>query len=597
MVELPSGTVTLLFSDIEGSTLLLARLGPAYADAVDGQRRVLRHAWAQHGGIELGTEGDSFFVVFPTALGAAAAAVQAQRDLHGYAWPGGERVRVRMGIHTGSPTVHDGSYVGMDVHRAARISGAAHGGQVVVSQATTHLIEGGLPSGVTLRDLGRHQLKSLESTEHLYQLVIDGLPNDFPPLKSLGAASSLPRPTTSLVGRDREMAELDALLDAPDVRLVTLTGPGGSGKTRLATEVARRMVNHYPDGVFFIPLASVTTADLMWKAIAEVLDVPPEQRTPEGLFEHAAHHSALFVLDNLEQFPDADQAVAHLLNMAAQIVVIATSRRPLHVAGEREHPVPPLELAAGTDAEAATASGAVQMFVEHARMVHPGFELTEDNAADVVELCRRLDGLPLAIELVAARVKLLTPTALLARFDRALDIAARSSQAPTRQKTLRDAIGWSHDLLSPVQRTFFRRLGVFVGGADLEAITAVNADILDSADPLDLVADLVDASLATITGGVGGEPRISVLQIIRAYALDQLTVSGELDSIRMRHAQHYLELVQELSLLLHGEHYPVARMRFEIDHDNIRAALAWAVEPNEAADRNELQLAMQRWKW
>jgi predicted ATPase/class 3 adenylate cyclase len=597
MVDLPSGTVTLLFSDIEGSTLLLARLGPAYADAVDGQRRVLRQAWAQHGGIELGTEGDSFFVVFPTALGAAAAAVQAQRDLHGYAWPGGERVRVRMGIHTGSPTVHDGSYVGMDVHRAARISGAAHGGQVVVSQATTHLIEGGLPSGVTLRDLGRHQLKSLESTEHLYQLVIDGLPNDFPPLKSLGAASSLPRPTTSLVGRDREMATLATLLDSPDVRLVTLTGPGGSGKTRLATEVARRMVNHFPDGVFFIPLASVTTADLMWKAIAEVLDVPPEQRTPEGLFEHAAHYSALFVLDNLEQFPDADQAVAHLLNMAAEIVVIATSRRPLHVAGEREHPVPPLELAAGTDAQAASASGAVQMFVEHARMVHPGFELTEDNVADVVELCRRLDGLPLAIELVAARIKLLTPTALLARFDKALDIAARSSQAPTRQKTLREAIGWSHDLLSPVQRTFFRRLGVFVGGADLEAITAVNADILDSADPLDLVADLVDASLATITGGVGGEPRISVLQIIRAYALDELTASGELDSIRMRHAQHYLELVQELSLLLHGEHYPVARMRFEIDHDNIRAALAWAVEPNEAADRNELQLAMQRWKW
>jgi predicted ATPase/class 3 adenylate cyclase len=584
MGELPSGTVTLLFSDIEGSTVLLGRLGPAYAEALDAQRRVLRRAWAGHGGTELGTEGDSFFVVFPTAEGAVAAAVQAQRELAEYPWPSGERVRVRMGVHTGSPQVHDGGYVGMDVHRAARIAAAAHGGQVVVSEATAHLLPRAGMDGVRLMDLGSHQLKDLPQAEHLFQLVYGDLPADFPPLRSLGAVSSLPRPATPLVGRDGELAELTALL-SPEVRLVTLTGPGGSGKTRLAIGVAQRLVDHFPDGVFFVALASVTSPEAMWASIAEALDVPPEARTPSALFGHVAHRRALLVLDNLEQLAGADRVVAELLDAAPCIRVLATSRRPLHLPGEQEHPVPPLELPESSDVEKASASGAVQMFVQQARLVRPGFALTPDNAAEVAAVCRRLDGLPLAIELAATRSKLLSPRALLARLGSALDLAASGSTVQRRQKTLRDTIAWSYQLLDPMQQAVFRRLGVFAGGADLDAITAVTADLTAAADPLELVGNLVDASLATITDDEAGEPRVGLLETIRAYAHDQLTSAGELNHVRRSHAAHYQGVAEQLEPLLSGAAVQplAARRRFAVELDNLREALGWALQPEHPA--------------
>ena len=576
MAELPSGTVSLLFSDIEGSTVLLSRLGAAYADALDGQRQLLRRAWAEHGGTELGTEGDSFFVVFPTAENAGAAAAQAQRDLTAFDWPGGEQVRVRMGVHTGTPTVHDGGYVGMDVHRAARIAGAAHGGQVVLSEATAKLMEGCLPERVSLRDLGRHQLKDIPHPEHLFQLVVEGLRSDFAPLKTLGAASSLPRPATPLVGRDGELAELSALLSSPELRLVTLTGPGGSGKTRLAVEVAQALVERFPDGVFFVPLAAVTTADVMWTSIAEVLDVPPEGRIPPGFFDHVAHRSALFVLDNLEQISGADRVAAELLDHAKQVVVVATSRRLLGLPAEHVHPVPPLELPDGNSQSEAETSGAVQLFMHHARRVKPSFTLAADNVADVTEVCRRLDGLPLAIELAAARVRLLTPKALLARLDNALDIAS-GSQAPSRQRTLRQAIAWSYALLTSTEQDLFRRLGVFSGGADLDAVAAVSTDILDEGDPFDLVAALVDASLLSITGGIDGEPRVAMLETIRAYAFDQLDTAEELPPVQRRHAQHYVQLAEQMTGLLKGDQHVTVRARFEIEHDNFRAALTFSL--------------------
>ena len=431
---------------------------------MDVQRQLLRKAWALHGGTELGTEGDSFFVVFPTAEGAVKAAAQAQRELEDYPWPGGERMRVRIGIHTGSPQVHDGNYVGMDVHRAARIAGSAHGGQVVVSSVTADLARGGLPDGVGLRDLGSHQLKDIAVAEHLFQLAIDGLQADFPALKTIGAASSLPVPATLLVGRDGEVAGLTALLRSPGVRLVTLTGPGGSGKTRLAIAVAQRLVVVFPDGVFFVPLAAVTSADVMWTSIAEVLDVPSEGRMPPGFFDYVAHRSALFVLDNLEQLPEADDVVAQLLAAAPQVTVIASSRRALSVPAEHRHPVPPLALPEDSTLADAERSGAVPLFVQQARSMRPDFLLTVTNVAEVVAICRRLDGLPLAIELAAARMRLLSPKALLGRLDQALDIASPSKQGPSRQKTLRDTIAWSYELLTPAQQAFFRRLGVFAGG-------------------------------------------------------------------------------------------------------------------------------------
>ena len=589
MAELPVGTVSLLFSDVEGSTGLLSRLGPAYADALDGQRRTLRKAWAEYGGTELGTEGDSFYVAFPTAGQAVAAAAQAQQEIASSQWPAGERLRVRMGIHTGSPAVHDGAYVGMDVHRAARIAGAAHGGQVVLSQTTAHLAEDNLPPKVGLRDLGSHRLKDIPKAERLYQLTIDGLESEFPPPRTLGTASSLPRPATPLVGRDQELAELSALLTARALRLLTLTGPGGSGKTRLAVALAQTSLEQFPDGVFFVPLAAATTGDGMWTSIADALDVPPQRRLPTGLFEQVAHRSALVVLDNLEQIETAHDVVAELLEAASQVVLVTTSRRPLHIAGEHEHPVPPLELPSSTHVAAAERSEAVQLFVQHAKMVRPSFVLTPENAADVVAICRRLDGLPLAIELAAARIKLLTPAALLSRLDQALDLAAASQHAPTRHRTLRGTLAWSYDLLQPTQQAFFRRLGVFAGGADLAAVTAVTADIDLGRAPVDVLWDIVDASLAVVSESTAGEPRVTLLGTTRSYALALLDEAGETQRARRLHGEHYVRLPAVLRSMILGPHYVAAVDLFALELANLREALAWATEPvNADADHGQV---------
>lgn len=579
---LPTGTVSLLFSDIEGSTALLKRLGPGYAAALDGQRRVLRKAWADHGGIELGTEGDSFYVVFATAEAAVAAAGQGQRDLAAFEWPEAEPVRVRMGIHTGAPAVHAGAYVGMDVHRAARIAAAAHGGQVLLSETTASLVRGCLPDGVSLKDLGSHTLKDIPEPQHLLQLAVSGLPADFPPVRTLGASSTLPRSITPLIGREGELRELVALVSSEQGRLVTLTGPGGSGKTRLAVAVAERLVNRFPDGVWFVPLAAVTTGDVMWTSIAEVLDVPPEGRIPPGFFDHVAHRSAVLVLDNLEQIADADNVVADLLDAAPQVVVLATSRRPLNLPGEHQHAVPPLELPRALAFDQVEQSGAVQLFVHHARAVKASFALSPDNVADVVEVCRRLDGLPLAIELVAARSKLLSPAALRARLDQALDIAAPGRHRPSRQQTLRDTIAWSYSLLPAASQSFLRRLGVFSGGADLEAVAAVTADLGALGDPLDIVADLVDASLAVIEEDLNGEPRVCLLETIRSYASEQASLAGELDTLHRLHAEHYLSLARELRRSVSGPEAQIVRGRMERELDNVREALAWSFDSTDA---------------
>jgi class 3 adenylate cyclase len=376
----------MLFSDVEQSTLLLTRLGQAYEQALDGCRTAQRAAWAAFGGVEMGTEGDSFFVVFSTAEDAVRAAVEAQVALGALEWPNAEQVRVRMGIHVGSPRIHDDGYVGIDVHRAARIAAAAHGGQVVISDATAKLVAGRLPAGVSLRDLGGHRLKDLNEPEHLHQLLIPGARADFPPLRSVGTISSLPVTTTPLVGCRSEAAELAALLVDREVRLVTLTGPGGSGKTRLAIAAAGEVVEGFPDGVYFVPLASITTADVIWSSIGEVLDLPAGARTPPAFFGHVAGLHAVFVLDNLEQMQGADAAVATLLRAAPHLVVLATSRRPLHLTGEHQYAVSPLALPAADTLVAADGSSAVQLFVARARAVRASFALTSDNASHVAAM-------------------------------------------------------------------------------------------------------------------------------------------------------------------------------------------------------------------
>ena len=561
MAELPTGTVTMLFSDIEGSTLLLARLGDRYAQTLDAYRSMLRAAWDAWGGREMGTEGDSFFVVFETATAALKAALQGQRDLSAHHWPDDAAVRVRMGVHTGSPAVHNGGYVGMDVHRAARIAGSAHGGQIVVSEATAGLAVGSAPEGVRLIDKGAHRLKDLALPERLFQVAGPGLHESFPPLKTLGAVSSLPIPATPLVGREGELAELAELLSDKATRLVTLTGPGGSGKTRLAIGVAQALVERFADGVFFVDLATATTGEAMWNGIAETLGVAAEQRTPPGLFAQLAHRSALLVLDNLEQLPAADDVVAELLVEAPGIAVVATSRSPLHLHGEREHPVPPLQVPTEQSVEEIRRSGAVDLFVHHVASVRRGFSLTADNAPDVAEICRRLDGLPLALELAAARCKLLSPRALLGRLDAALELRAPGTVGrPARQHTLRDTIAWSYQLLPVHQQAFFRRLAVFSGGADLDAIVAVTDDLLPvGGDPLDLIADLLDASLLTVVDTADGEPRIRLLETIRAFAREELETSAEAEAVHERHAAHYQILGTQLFEQLNGPQYLSAR--------------------------------------
>ncbi len=582
--ELPAGDVTLMFSDIEGSTLLLGRLGERYAEALSAQRVIVRAAIAEGHGLELGTEGDSFFAVFTSATDAVGCCAAAQRALACHDWPGGLAVRVRMGLHSGRPTRYEENYIGMDVHRAARIAATAHGGQVVMSHVTWQLAQSGLAAELAARDLGLHRLKDIEAPERIFQLTGPGLPDGFPPLKSLGTQTSLPVPATPLVGRDQDLERLRAVLGRPDVRLVTLTGTGGVGKTRLSLAAAAASGGAFPHGVFFVALAAVRDAEVMWKTLADSLDVSVdgiEVQVCDAVTGYLAERRALLVLDNLEQLNGAAVVAATLLAAAPGLVLLATSRRPLHVRGEHEFPVPPLEVPAGADVAAVAGCAATRLFAQQAAMVRPRFAVTADNAADIATICGRLDGLPLAIELAASRIKLLSPRALLARLGHTLDLAAAEAGRPLRQQTLRNIVAWSYDLLTPSVAQVFRRMSVFAGGCDLDALAAVaGTEGGDTAGPgpLELVAELQDVSLITVTEGIDGEPRIGMLETIRDYALERLGQDDDLDGARRRHAEHYATMAELAHDQLDGPAQLTALDRLEAEHDNLRAALAWSLE-------------------
>ena len=570
----------MLFTDIEGSTALLGRLGDQYGEALSAHRVLLRAAFAAWGGREMGTEGDGFFVVFASAGEAVGCAVAAQRALAGHKWPGGAAVRVRMGLHSGEPARHEDGYVGMDVHRAARIAAAAHGGQVVLSEAT-RLLAGPLPDGVSVRDLGFHRLKDIATPERIYQLAWPGLGADFPPLRSLGTQASLPVSATPLVGREEDLARLRAVIAGPGVRLVTLTGPGGVGKTRLSLAAAAALGEGFAHGVFFVALAAVAGAEVMWKTLAGSLDVSGEGPAADAVTRYLADRRALLVLDNLEQLDGAAGVVAALLAAGPGLVVLATSRRPLHLQGEQELPVPPLQVPGVVGVKEVAACAAVRLFAQQAGLVRPGFAITGDNAADVAAICARLDGLPLAIELAASRVKLLAPKALLARLGHSLDLAAADLGRPSRQQTLRNTIGWSYDLLAPEAARVFRRMSVFAGGCDLDALAPVagpGGGDPAGFDPLEPVAELADVSLITVTEGADGEPRVGMLETIREYALERLEQDDDLDGARRRHAEHCAAFAERANEQLYGPAQLTALDQLEADHDNLRAALAWSLE-------------------
>ena len=594
MGQVPSGTVTMLFSDIEGSTVLLSRLGDRYVDALDDQRSILRETWRRAGGHEMGTEGDSFFVVFASAREAAGAALQAQQYLAAHEWPGGEQVRVRMGLHTGEPVPHDGGYVGMDVHRAARVAAVAYGGQVVLTDATSRLIASALPDGVRMDDLGMHRLKDLAVPEHLFQLSAPDLDCAFPPLRSLGTAAGLPPQPTALVGREKELARLVELLGGPGVRLVTLTGPGGSGKTRLAVAAAATVGDAFADGVHFVSLAAAASAESMWSSVTDAL-LPGISRSRTELLAQLAQQRVLLVLDNLEQVQGADAVVADLLGSSTGVTVLATSRRPLHLRLEHDMAIPALSL----HDEQRGPSAAVQLFCLHAQMARSSFELDDATADTVAAICRRLDGLPLAIELAAARSRLLSPAALLARLDAGWGSRAAADR-PERHRTMRQTIAWSYDLLSPELQVVFRRLGAFTGPADLDAVTAVCSSTLDA---LQAVADLADASLVLVIEGADNEPHVDLLRTVRSFARERLADSGELEATQERHARYFLQLATSLDAQLHSPRQLDAAERLAAVDDDLEAALDWALQPDgepPPPDRAALgvqMVAVLWWHW
>ena len=597
--ERPSGTVTFLFTDIEGSTRLVARVGDeAYEALLAQERELVLPAADAAGGVPFGSEGDAHFVAFPSASAAVRGAVAAQRALEAYPWPGGESVRVRMGIHAGEARLVDGDYVGFEVHRAARVASAAHGGQVLVS-GTARALAGEAGDGITLRDLGEVALKDLEGPERLFQAEAPGLRTAFPALRTAGSVTgNLPVQLTSFVGR-AEVARAEALLAS--TRLLTLTGPGGTGKTRLSLALATSCEERYPDGAWFVPLAAVSEPELVPSAIAGALGLLSATKPPdERVREHLRDRTALLVLDNFEQVVAGAPAVADLLREAPRVTVITSSRAPLRVAGEQEFPVPPLSVppAGATDPEVVAASEAARLFAERAAAVRPGFSITAGNAADIAEIVRRLDGLPLAIELAAVRLRLLSPGVLAKRLDDRLGLLEGGGRdLPARQRTLRGAIDWSHDLLGPAERRLFARLSVFAGGGPLELVEHVCAvpgdeDEGDAADPLSTLEHLAEQSLVRIEEDARGELRFTMLETLREYAAGRLDARGETGALRDRHADAVLALVRAGTE--EGAERGPWLDRLDAEHDNLRAALDHRIATGDTAGASALAFGAWR---
>jgi predicted ATPase/class 3 adenylate cyclase len=595
--SLPTGTVTFLFTDIEGSTHLVEELGEAYRDLLGEHCRILRGAISDARGIELGTEGDSFFAVFSTAPDAVAATAAAQRALADHRWPGGASVRVRMGLHTGDAILGGDNYMGLDVHRAARIAAAAHGGQVVLSDVTRSLAEGALPAGIVVRPLGAHRLKDLANPERLFQLDIAGLPDTFPALRTLDARpNNLPVQLTSFVGREAEIAAVTERLER--ARLVTLTGPGGTGKTRLAIQVAAERLSQYADGAFIVELAPITDPALVLSAIAGVLGVREAADRPltETMREAVHDRELLLILDNFEQVLPAAALVTELLSGAPRLRVLVTSRAVLHVHGEYEVPVPPLRIPDPANLprfEVLSQYEGVTLFVERAIAVHPGFAVTIQSAPAIAEIVARLDGLPLAIELAAAKAKLLGPEAILGRLGSRLSfLGGGARDLPARQQTLRQAIDWSYGLLSSAEQVFARRLGVFVGGWTVDSADAVATPRDLGLDAFDALGALVDQSLVRREESAHGEPRFLMLETIREFALERLEQEGEAPDLQRIHARHFTELVEAAEPHLTRD--PEVIDRVGRDHDNYRAALSWAIETGDAELGLRLGFALWR---
>jgi len=590
---LPTGTLAFLFTDIAGSTRFWEQEHTAMEQALIRHDVLLRQAIETRSGQVFKTVGDAFYAVFATAPDALEAAVAAQRTVLAETWPTRTPLRVRMAIHVGAAQPRDGDYFGPPLNRVARICAAGHGGQILLSAPAWELVRDQLPPDVTLRDLGERRLKDLSRPERIVQAVAPDLPDAFPPLTALDHyRHNLPTQPTVLIGRERETHAVVEWLRRPETRLLTLTGPGGIGKTRLALQAAADLLDDYPDGVWFVPLATVRDPQALADAIATVLSMPvaPQPGLPEQLGAFLRRKRLLLVLDNFEQLVSAAPLVGALLADAPGVQTLITSRTVLNLYGEQELPVPPLELPdprQPTTPDRVPQYAALRLFIERAHAVRPDFVVTNETAPVLAEICARLDGVPLAIELAAARSRLFPPRALLQRLDRSLSVLTGGAQdRPARHQTLRDTIAWSYDLLDIAEQTLFTRLGVFAGGWTLEAAEQVCGDA-DTPDPLlavslphddiaPLLESLVSKSLVRLETDVGDAPRFTMLETIREFMRERLHASGEAGAIHRRHAEALLELAMTFDPVLDGPPRTTILDALERDQANLHAACAWS---------------------
>src|SRR5215203_3060802 len=592
VVSPPTGTVTFLFTDIEGSTKLWEHNAQAMQAALARHDELLRRAIEERGGYVFKTVGDAFCAAFSTAIAPLEASLFAQRVLlsqEGWSEETGP-LRVRMALHVSGAEERDGDYFGPPLNRVARLLSAAHGGQVLLSAAAQEMVRDQLPVGTSLRDLGEHRLTDLFRPERVFQLSAPDLPVEFPPLRTLDVyRNNLPLQPTPLVGREKEVAQVCDLLRGDETRLLTLSGPGGTGKTRLALQAAADLLEDFPDGTFFVPLATLSEAQQFLPVVAEMLGVREtgEQRFDEILKDYFHERQLLLILDNFEQVLGAAPQVTELLAVAPGLKVLATSRAPLGLYGEHEFPVPPLtlpDLKRPPPLERLTQYEAVGLFVERARALKPDFSITNESAPAVAEICVRLDGLPLAIELAAARIKMLPPKAMLQRLTSRLKLLTGGARdLPERQRTLRGTIEWSHALLDEGEQVLFGRLAVFSGGRTLEAIGAIcDADGDLTVEAFEGISSLLNKSLLRQEEGPDGEPRFVMLETVHEFAREKLGQSAEAEEIKRVHAQYFLTLAEEAYPELRGADQLEWLERLEAEHDNMRAALTWALKRNEA---------------
>ena len=586
MAQLPTGTVTFLFTDVEGSTRLWEEQPAAMAAALPRHDEILRAAVELHDGFVVKSTGDGVHAVFAAADDAVAAAIDAQLALTREPWPDGLPLRVRMGVHTGEAELRDGDYYGTTTNRAARLMAVAHGGQILCSLATLGLVRDAPIDGVGFTDLGEHGLRDLAHPERLFQVTHKELPQEFPALRSLGAyPTNLPQQLTTFVGREREVAEVAEALRQS--RAVTLTGVGGVGKTRLALQVAAAVLPRFRDGAWLCELGPVRDADAVPDVVAASVGAPPPQgrSTVAGLLDHLQGKQTLLVLDNCEHVIGVvADLVREIAARCPRVSMLATSREGLGVAGERLVVVGSLPLPqVGAGVTVALQSEAVRLFAERAAAVRPGFTVDAGSVAAVVEICRRLDGIPLAIELAAARTRALTPAEIAQRLgERFRLLTGGSRTAVERHQTLRAAVDWSYDLLHDQERAVLRRLAVFAGGFDLEAAESVTSgDGVEPFDVLDRLEGLVDKSLALATQ-VGVMTRYRLLETIRQYAAERLDEAGEANEVRRRHATYFLRFAERAGPHLRGAGNVTWSHRVWNDLENLRAALTWLVECGDA---------------